>query len=417
MLTVKQHFEREVDRLVAEARAIAAKAEADGARGLKDDERAEIEKLIAQTTEYRARIEDMNANQRLLDAIDSVGDKQVGEPTFAPAGSKSIGEAFVKAEAYRGLKARGLKGNWTTGPIETGFRSVGAKLTDAGLSVESITAAGGALPLQPQVEPLLTPIEEALDVANLFGQGTATQNSIVYLEETTTQTLLGQAPYSGQSSAANTTVEGGVKPAVFIDFTKRSTSVEKIAAFLPVAEEMLEDEPQIASYINGRLVVFVRQAEEAYLMNKLLGNASLSVSAGTDVQATPNMFDKIAAGILKVQTVGGLNPDAVLIHPQDFWTMSTSKASTAGTYFSGGPYAPPSANPWGLKVVISREAMNGFPLVGAFREGATLFRKGGLSVEASNSHSDYFRKDLVALRAEERMGLVILRPKAFCKCT
>ena len=179
---------------------------------------------------------------------------------------------------------------------------------------------------------------------------------------------------------------------------------------------MLEDEPQIASYINGRLVVFVRQAEEAYLVNKLLGSGIGTADASNDIGGS-NMFDAIAAGILSCQTVGGLDPDAVLIHPQDFWKMATSKDGVNGGYFSGGPYAAPSRSPWGIQTVVTREAMNGFPLVGAFREGATLWRKGGLSVEASNSHSDYFRKDLTALRAEERIGLTVLRPKAFVKVT
>lgn len=410
--SAKDYLEAEVKRLVDQAREVTRSAEADG-RTLSDDERMKVEGLISETNDLKGRISSIVDNEELLKAIDRAGAQGMGEPTVAETAAKSFGEAFVKSEGYKRLQARGLQGSWTSGPV--GFD--GAKLTDAGLSVESITAAGGALPLQPQVLPLLGPVEEPLTIAGLFSSGTATQNSIVYLEETTTQTLIGGAPYSGQSSAAATTVEGGVKPAVFVDFTKRSTSVEKIAAFLPIADEMVEDEPQIASYINARLSVFVRQAEEAYLMNKLL-TSGISVSVGTAVQASPNMFDKIASGILTCQTQAGLNPDAVVIHPQDFWTMATTKAvAGTGDYFSGGPYAVPSRNPWGITVVVTREAMNGFPLVGAFREGATLWRKGGLTVEASNSHSDYFRKDLTALRAEERLALTVLRPKAFVKCT
>lgn len=408
--SVKDYFESEVKRLVDQARAITHEAE-DGNRPLTEDERGRVEDLIKQTNDYKARIKEMDDNERLLAAIDGVSEHAVGQPTVAPDGARSLGEAFTRSDGYKGLIARGLKGNWTTGPVE-----FGRKLTDAGLSVESTDLASSALPLQPQVAPLLGPVEDKVTIADLFGQGVATQNSIVYLEETTTQTLLGQAPYSGQSSADVHTAAGGVKPPVFVDFTKRSTSIEKIAAFLPVADEMLEDEPQIASYINGRLVVFVRQAEEAYVMNKLLGSGISTADASTDIGGS-NMFDAVAAGILKCQVAGGLDPDAVLMAPVDFWTMATTKSTASGDYFSGGPYAAPSRNPWGLQMVITREAPVGAPIVGAFREGATLWRKGGLSVEASNSHSDYFRKDLTALRAEERVGLTVLRPKAFVKCT
>jgi HK97 family phage major capsid protein len=51
--------------------------------------------------------------------------------------------------------------------------------------------------------------------------------------------------------------------------------------------------------------------------------------------------------------------------------------------------------------------------VGAFGSAATIYRRGGLSVEASNSHADYFQKDLVAIRAQTRLALAVYRPEAF----
>jgi hypothetical protein len=36
-----------------------------------------------------------------------------------------------------------------------------------------------------------------------------------------------------------------------------------------------------------------------------------------------------------------------------------------------------------------------------------------VTVEATNSHSDYFVKDLVAVRAEQREALLVYRPAAF----
>lgn len=410
--SAKEYLEAEVKRLVEQAREITRSAEAEN-RTLTDDERMKVEGLIQETNTLKSRIAEQDDNERLMEAIENASSVASGEPTVVDDDYKTVGEAFTKSEGYKRLMARTLSGNWTSGPVE-----IKGSVTDgAGSTVHSITDAGGSLPLQPQVAPMLGPVEEPLSIAALFAQGTATQNSIVYLEETTQQTLLGQQPYSGQSSLAKTTAEATAKPAVFVDFTKRSTSIEKIAAFLPISDEMLEDEPQIASYINGRLVVFVRQAEEAYLVNKLLGSG-IAVADASDLAlggASPNMFDAIAAGILTCQIGSGLNPDAVLIHPVDFWKMATTKDGTNGGYFSGGPYASPATSPWGIRTVVTREAINGFPLVGAFREGATVWRKGGLSVEASNSHSDYFRKNLTALRAEERLGLTVLRPKAFVK--
>ncbi len=40
-------------------------------------------------------------------------------------------------------------------------------------------------------------------------------------------------------------------------------------------------------------------------------------------------------------------------------------------------------------------------------------RRGGVTVEATNSHDNYFALNLVAIRAESRAALCVFRPVAF----
>jgi hypothetical protein len=54
---------------------------------------------------------------------------------------------------------------------------------------------------------------------------------------------------------------------------------------------------------------------------------------------------------------------------------------------------------------------------GSFRRTGILFRKGGLRVEASNQHADFFTRNLTAIRAESRLVLGIRRPAAFGTAT
>jgi HK97 family phage major capsid protein len=68
---------------------------------------------------------------------------------------------------------------------------------------------------------------------------------------------------------------------------------------------------------------------------------------------------------------------------------------------------------WGKKVAVSFGTAANSAVVGAFAQGGQIFRKGGLTVEASNSHADYFQRNLTAIRAEERLALAIYRPGAF----
>jgi HK97 family phage major capsid protein len=68
---------------------------------------------------------------------------------------------------------------------------------------------------------------------------------------------------------------------------------------------------------------------------------------------------------------------------------------------------------WNKPVIVTTAIGAGTAVVGSFSAAAQLFTRGGLNVEATNSHEDYFAKDLVALRAEKREALAVYRPAAF----
>ena len=57
---------------------------------------------------------------------------------------------------------------------------------------------------------------------------------------------------------------------------------------------------------------------------------------------------------------------------------------------------------------------SGTALVGS-SQAATVWSGGGLSVEVSNSHSDYFTKNLIAVWAERRLALTVFHASAFCE--
>lgn len=407
-MDTRNYFVTLVHRLRDEATAITAKAETEG-RDLSADENLQIEAKLAKLADYKSEIKRIEDRQALKDAIDGASEIVNAPTEKLSEEARTLGDAFVRSLGYKALKERGFTGTWSTGAME--FPS---KLTDAGLIVSSTGDGGGNLPLQPQLaRGPIHPAENPLSISALFSQGVATQNTIVYLEETTTTPGVLDARYSDSDRTVVKTVEGAAKPAAAIDFTKRSKQLQKLAAFLPVSDEMLEDEPSIVTYINARLGLFIRQAEDAFVLDELLAS-NIGDARASDLSGN-NWFDAIAAGIRRVQQFGGVNPDAILMHPVDFWTMSTTKASTSGDYFGGSPYRGPQDNPWGIPVVVSAAALSGNAIIGAFKEGGQVWHKGGISVEASNSHSDYFRKNLTAIRAEERLALTVYRPSAFTR--
>jgi HK97 family phage major capsid protein len=124
-----------------------------------------------------------------------------------------------------------------------------------------------------------------------------------------------------------------------------------------------------------------------------------------------------------------VEPEWVVMHPTD-WQDIRLLADTAGQLFGGGPFFGPYGGPqgpasatgqiagaqdtiWGKPVYVTASIGGaGTALIGT-RSGAQVWRRGGMSVEATNSHSTWFQLNLLAIRAEERLGLAVYRPGAY----
>ena len=122
-----------------------------------------------------------------------------------------------------------------------------------------------------------------------------------------------------------------------------------------------------------------------------------------------------------------VEPEWVVMHPTDY--QAGLLKDTAGQYFGGGPWMGQygahhrSARPVrslaaGFAVGQDRACLHR----GRFgnRARRILGRRNGVEprcpkVEVTNSHSDFFTKDLVAIRAERRLALTVFRPGAFCE--
>ena len=90
--------------------------------------------------------------------------------------------------------------------------------------------------------------------------------------------------------------------------------------------------------------------------------------------------------------------------------MLLSKTTT-GEYLGDGPFGPVRAvTLWGLPIAVTSVIEAGVALVRCFETAAQIFRKGGVRVDASNSHQDYFARNLVAVRSELREALACTSP-------
>ena len=317
----------------------------------------------------------------------------------APAGgqaeAKSLGELFVGADAY---KNRQRKRDINVSMPEFDFLSAKTLMeTGAGFAPQSIRT--GRVVDYAHRRPV---------VADLIPQTPTDQAAVVYMEETTF------------TNNAATRLEGGQAGEGALAYTERSKAIREIATFMPVTEIQLEDVPVTQSLIDNRLMTMLDLVEEDQLLSgddnapNLAGFLTVvSQSQAKGADPTP---DAIYKAMTKIRATGYAEPSAYVTHPND-WQDIRLLRTADGLYIWGNPSEAGPERIWGLPTVITTAMTENTGFLGDFQLYSEIFRKRGANIKVSDSHSDFFIKGKLAIRADKRLALAIYRATAFCKVT
>ena len=275
-------------------------------------------------------------------------------------------------------------------------------------SVKTLLTLSNLTP-DPERRPagLVASAQDETTVADLMLQGTTNSNVLNYYEETTF------------TNAAATVAEGDPKPESALAWTERTDAIRKIATWIPMTSEFMEDNAGVRSTVEGRLRFMLARAEENQLLNGdgTAPNISGILDRSIQTVASTNDIDALYRAITEIRVDGQAEPTAIVIHPLSYANIRLSKDSN-NRYYGDGPFGALAADRlWGLPVRVTPLIAEGTALVGAFRPFATVFRKGGVRVVASTEHASYFIENKVALLVEERIGLQVTRASAFCTVT
>ena len=126
--------------------------------------------------------------------------------------------------------------------------------------------------------------------------------------------------------------------------------------------------------------------------------------------STPTAIDMIGAAILQC-ALADFPADGIMIHPSDWMRMRLMKDAD-DKYILGDPQTNVTPALFGLPIVATQAMAVDTFLVGSFRAAATLYDRWAARVEVSTEHADYFTRNLVAILAEERLGLAVKQPAA-----
>lgn len=394
------------------AQDIVAQAKADG-RDLTDDEQSTVEAKAAEVKELDEKIEKAAKSADLITRIGSIapGSEVKSDDDEAPA--RSLGEHFVKSVKADDLGR--LKNSATSVVTVPEWNPASAKAATDVNGTPASLAPWGTLYDQTVVRGFRRPV-----VSDVLGVGQlGNSNAVSYIVE------------GAVEGAFATVAAGGAKPQLHMaDPTVATDALKKIAGFMKFTDEMVEDFPFWQSEINQRGLYLLALAEENQLLNGagtgstvlgLLNRSGIQTETAISAADEP---DALFRAMTKVQTATGLSADGIIINPADYQNLRLAKDSNA-QYLGGGYFAGQYGNGtldiqpplWGLQTIVSAAVAAGTAVVGAFQAATTVYRKGGVRVESTNSHVDDFTNNLITTRIEERVALAVRIPQAVVKVT
>lgn len=374
-------------------------------RDLTADEQTEVQAKFAEIEDLDKKIEAAAKSDDLMARLTGMGGGgDHVDRDDAPA--KSIGEHFVKS-----LNGRSIK---SVGKFETPeFK--------AASDTQTVGSNGGAFgPLVTDIDrSFVLPYQRPLVFADMLGTGTVSGNAITY------------PVFGSLEGATGMVAEGGAKPQLHVgDPTWVTDALGEVAGWFKVTDDMSEDIPYVVSQIEQVARYNLLLNEETQLLN---GNGTapnlkgLLNRTGVQTYATPaggKDADAIFHAFGLIQNATGFAADGIAINPADYEKLRLGTDGN-GQYFGGGYFAGQygnggiAANPplWGKTTVVTAAIPAGTVAVGAFKAAASVFRKGGLRVESTNSHADDFTNDKITIRLRERLGLEVKYPSAVVKVT
>lgn len=281
-----------------------------------------------------------------------------------------------------------------------------AAITTANTTVGTGRSAGTSLVPGQRVAGIIAPPDRRMTIRDLLMPGQTNSNSIEYVKET------------GFTNNAAMVAETTAKPYSDLTFDMTSTAVRTLAHLFKASRQIMDDAPALRSYIDGRARYGLQFKEEAQLLKgdgtgqNLLGlqpQATAFNPAFVPQDSTP--IDRLRLAVLQV-VLAEYPATGFVLNPVDWAAIELTK-DNEGRYIIANPQGSISPTIWGLPVVATQAQTLGTFLTGAFNMAAQIFDRMEIEVLLSSENADDFEKNMVSIRAEERLALAVYRPEAF----
>jgi HK97 family phage major capsid protein len=355
-----------------------------------------------------APISQLQALQKQVDCIDlKLADRHYNDSSFGTGSTllKTIQENEGISRLLRdrrGTAVLHLKGHEYAELMDR--KSIISATTSGSAGGDSLNPVGVSTTGVLQIDriPGITPeARQVLKVRNVLSARPTTLGVVDFVKVTSPATIGSPVP------------EASVKPENSITFSSLSEKVRLIATWIPATKQVLDDMTELMGFIQSTLPYYINLEEELQLLSGdntgenlhgLLPQASAFNTGLLSATHGWTKLDVIANAIRQINAAKEIDPTFVIMNTND----------TLGRYILGDPQSLTTPRIFGLDVVPTTSIASSSFLVGSGSPVASEIRdRQEMLVEISTEHSDYFVRNLVAVRAEKRLALVTKRPASF----
>jgi HK97 family phage major capsid protein len=420
-------LKEKLQKALLDARAVADAAEKES-RDFTDEERQKVKGLMDEAGNLKRQIKQTEDDEALRKQINELGagiefkSQGAGERgPGVPAGrGQTLGERFVESEQFKGwLKqvapsghipesAKGLM----SPPVE--FASLFGRKTL--ITGESDISAGAFV--QTDYTGIYEPLgRRPLVLRDVIANRTTTSDLVEFVRQTAKVTQAAPVAESNVTNYTGATGQvSGEKPEGASTWEKVTAAVKTIAVWIPATKRALSDAAQLRGIIDQEL----RADLEEDLEDELVGGdgtgehfTGLLHTSGILTQAwNTDLLTTARKAITYLRVTGRARPTAWLVHPNDAEVIDLLKDGE-NRYYYGGPSEGGVQRLWRIPVVECEACTEGEAILGDFRK-AVLWDRERASIQISDSHADFFIRNMVAVLAEMRAAFGVIRPSAFC---
>ncbi len=390
------------DEKTLEGLALELKTAADAVKKTAEQSEREMKRLGDMSAETKKLADDALVKHNEIAARLTEIEQKMVRQAQGPQRQKTPGQTFIESDGLKSFIAAGGRGR---------FRAE-VKAIISSLTTDADGSAGDMI-VPMRVPGVVTSPTRRMTIRDLLTPGRTGVNAITYVKETGFT----------NSAASHSETSGATKPQSEIKFDLVTSAVSTLAHFVLATKSILDDVPMLQSYIDGRLRYGLMLAEEAQLLtgggtgtdlNGIYTQAT-AYSAPITPSAAGNMtkVDVLRLALLQA-SLAEYPASGMVLHPSDWADIELTKTDE-GAYLFSNPTGDATARLWRLPVIETQAMTVDKFLVGAFQLGAQIFDREDAAVEVSTEDGENFRKNLVTIRAEQRLAMAVYRTEAFVK--